>query len=76
LDILDLHRSGLTQRAIARKLGISRNTVKKYIEAPESCLKNPKSYQRKSVLDPYHNTIKAWLDEDEYYTPPGYTIDL
>ncbi len=68
MAILDLYRSGLTQRAIARKLGISRNTVKKYIEAPESCLKNPKSYQRKSLLDPYHNTIKAWLDEDEYYT--------
>jgi len=61
LDILDLHRSGLTQRAIARKLGISRNTVKKYIGAPGNCLKKPKPYQRKSLLDPYHNTIKAWL---------------
>jgi transposase len=68
LDILDLRRSGLTQRAIARKLGISRNTVKKFIETPESCLKNLKAYHRKSILDPYHNMIKAWLDEDEYYT--------
>ena len=68
MDILDLHRSGLTQRAIARKLGISRNTVKKYIEIPGSCLKNPKPYQRNSILDPYHGTIKAWLEEDEYYT--------
>ncbi|WP_084071284.1 helix-turn-helix domain-containing protein [Desulfocicer vacuolatum] len=42
MDILDLHRSGLTQRAIARRLGISRNTVKKYLESPEGCLKNPK----------------------------------
>lgn len=67
MDILDLHRSGLTQRTIARKLGISRNTVKKYIDAPESCLKNPKPYHRKSILDPYHRMIKAWLDEDEYY---------
>jgi predicted transcriptional regulator len=33
-----LHRKGLTQRAIARKLGISRNTVKKYIEEPELIL--------------------------------------
>ncbi len=31
LDILDLHRSGLTQRAIARRLRISHNTVKKYL---------------------------------------------
>ncbi|MBU8848599.1 MAG: helix-turn-helix domain-containing protein [Desulfobacterales bacterium] len=27
MDILDLHRSGLTQRAIIRKLGVSRNKV-------------------------------------------------
>jgi transposase len=67
LDILDLYRSGLTQRDIARKLGISRNTVKKYIENPESCLKDQEPYQRESILDPYHGTIKAWLDEDEYY---------
>ena len=68
MDILDLHRSGLSQRAIARRLGISRNTVKKYIETPESCLKNPKPYHRTSILDPYHKAIKAWLDEDGYYT--------
>ena len=38
MDILTLHRKGLKQRAIARKLGISRNTVKKYIENPELVL--------------------------------------
>ena len=38
MDILSLHRKGLKQRAIARKLGISRNTVKKYIEDPELAL--------------------------------------
>lgn len=68
MDILDLHRSGLTQRAIARKLGVSRNTVKKYIETPETCLEKTKPRQRPSVLDPYRNMIKAWLEEDEYYT--------
>lgn len=67
MDILDLYRSGLTQREISRKLGVSRNTVKKYIENPESCLKNQDTEQRKSILDPYQGTIKAWLDEDEYY---------
>ena len=35
LDIMMLRRNGHSQRAIARKLGISRNTVKKYIENPE-----------------------------------------
>lgn len=68
MDILDLHRSGYTQRTIARKLGISRNTVKKYIDTPENCLKAPQSYHRPSILDPYHEVINAWLDEDEYYT--------
>jgi transposase len=67
LDILDLYRSGLTQRAIARKLGISRNTVKKYIENPERCMKSKAYSQRQSILDPYEKLVKAWLDEDEYY---------
>lgn len=30
MEILLLKKRGLTQRQIARKLGISRNTVKKY----------------------------------------------
>lgn len=67
MEILDLHRSGLSQREIARKLGISRNTVKKYIENPESCIKDTDACQRQSILDPYEGAIKAWLDEDEYY---------
>jgi len=67
LEILDLHRSGLSQREIARKLGISRNTVKKYIENPESCIKDTGACERQSILDPYEGAIKAWLDEDEYY---------
>ena len=67
MEILDLHRSGLSQREIARKLGISRNTVKKYIENPESCIKDTDACQRQSILNPYEGAIKAWLDEDEYY---------
>ena len=53
MDILELHRSGLSQRAIARKLGISRNTVKKYIERPESGFTPSEKRCRKSVLDTY-----------------------
>ena len=68
MEILDLHRSGLSQRAIARRLGISRNTVKKYLDAPEEYLKNPPSYHRASILEPYYDAIKAWLEEDGYYT--------
>ena len=64
MDILTLHRKGLKQRAIARRLGISRNTVKKYIEDPELVLSPEKSRQRKSQLDPFQDNIDAWLEED------------
>lgn len=66
LDILTLHSRGFTQRAIARRLGISRNTVKKYIEEPERVLATDKPRRRKSQLDAYQENIRAWLDEDDY----------
>lgn len=68
MDIITLHRKGLKQRAIARKLGVSRNTVKKYIENPELAFEPPKSRKRKSQLDPYTDNIKAWIEEDSEYT--------
>lgn len=68
MDIITLHRRGMTQRAIARELGISRNTVKKYIENPDLAFERPQVPPRKSKLDPYTDTIKAWLEEDKGYT--------
>jgi len=68
LDILTLHRKGLKQRAIARKLGISRNTVKKYVENPHLVFEPPQFRNRKSLLDPYTDNIKAWIEEDSDYT--------
>jgi transposase len=32
MDIVALHRQGLSERKISEKLGIHRNTVKKYIQ--------------------------------------------
>ena len=32
MDIVALHRQGHSERAIARKIGIHRNTVKKHIQ--------------------------------------------
>jgi transposase len=68
LDILTLHRKGLKQRAIARKLGISRNTVKKYVENPHLVFEPARSRSRKSLLDSYKDNIKAWIEEDSDYT--------
>jgi len=62
-----LERKGLSQRQIAKKLGLSRNTVKKYIENqgyPEERTKP----RRKSLLDPFNGNIVFWLDEDLEYT--------
>ena len=67
MDILTLHRRGLKQRAIARKLGISRNTVKKYIDHPELAFAPARRRTRRSQLDAYQDNIRAWLEEDSNY---------
>jgi len=68
LDILMLNRKGMSQRTIAKKLGISRNTVKKYLDNPEFPGSRAGIRKRKSLLNPYHDTIKTWLEEDMEYT--------
>jgi Transposase and inactivated derivatives len=67
LDILLMKRKGLTQREIARKLGISRNTVKKYIEHQGYPEPDRSKINRKSLLDQFQGNIAAWLDEDMEY---------
>ena len=68
MDIMTLHRSGITQRAIARKLGVSRNTVKKYVDNPEPLSDRQRGRQRSSKLDRFKDNILAWLEEDMNYT--------
>ena len=65
MDIIGLHRQGLSERAIARKLGIHRNTVKKYIQ-PEQTPQYIKNKRRKSILTPYYQVIDDFLEEDDY----------
>ena len=67
MDILTLHRKGLKKREIARKLCISRNTVKKYIDNPQLAFEPFKGQPRPSKLDPFENNIKAWIEEDSQY---------
>lgn len=67
MDLLLLERKGLSQRQIAKKLGISRNTVKKYMEN-QGYPEERKYQQRKSLLDPFDDNIAFWLNEDLEYT--------
>jgi len=65
MDVFGLKRQGLGLRAIARKLGIHRNTVKKYLEG--RCMPAYRRSKRKdSILAPYYQVINDWLEEDSY----------
>jgi len=66
VDILYLHRQGLSQRQIAKRLGMSRHTVRRYIEHREQGLSR-KPRKRKSKLDKYVATVQAWIDQDPEY---------
>lgn len=60
MDILTLHRQGLSLREIYDKLGIHRTTATKYInqgQAPKYSMVNRKA----SIIDPYVQLIEEWL---------------
>lgn len=65
MDILTLHRQGLTNREISRRLGVHRNTVTRHIErgAPPEYRKQKR---KESILTPYHQLIEDWLAQDNY----------
>lgn len=62
--VFEIHRLkdiGFSRRQIARKLGMSRKTVTKYIKEPEKAGK-PAAW-RKSKLDPYREMIRETMDK-------------
>jgi transposase len=65
MDIISLHRQGLSMRAIAQKLGVHRNTVKKYIEGGTLPMYR-KTERKSSILDPYRQLIDDYLADDDY----------
>ena len=67
MDIVALKRQGLSERQIAKRLGISRPTVHKYLEDPQACERVQRRAGRDSKLDPYMGNIRAWLSEDPEY---------
>ncbi|ETR66987.1 MAG: integrase catalytic subunit [Candidatus Magnetoglobus multicellularis str. Araruama] len=68
LDIYSMERNGFSQRAIAKKLGISRQTVKKYLKDKELIFKGKKQKKRGSKLDAFDESIISYIREDEKYT--------
>ena len=64
LNIAFHNREGLSYRKIARKLGCSPRTVKKYVEHPELINQPRKSVPRPSLLDAYRDQIAHWLAQD------------
>ncbi len=62
VDIVSLHRQGLSIRAIARRLGVSRNTVRAALRRPGPPTRAPQQ-RPPSKLDPYRDYLLARLAE-------------
>ena len=65
MDIISLHRQGFSMRAIAKKLGIHRSTVKKHIEG-NAFPQYRKAKRQESIIDPYRQVIDDYLATDDY----------
>ena len=61
-SIWELHGEGLSLRAIARRTGVSRNTVRKYLRAPGLPVPSQRA-ERESLLDRYEDYIRQRLGE-------------
>jgi len=61
-EIHRLHNLGVNVRKIARKLRLSRQTVKRYIENPHS--EKQQKTPRSSKLDPFRDRIRQLLEQD------------
>lgn len=59
MKIQILHQQGLSQRAIAKQLGISRNTVKRYLRAKVDTPVYSARAKGKSLLDPFKSFLHS-----------------
>ena len=62
--IREMAVQGKPLRAIARELGLARNTVRKYVRGPTEAAARP---PRRSKLDPYKEQIRQWMEQDHLY---------
>ena len=59
--IHELAAQGLSLHAIARRLGLARNTVRKYVRGAAVPAARPTKPQK---LDPFKEQIRRWVHED------------
>src|SRR5258708_13132467 len=61
--IHELSAQGKSIRAIAREIGIARNTVRRYLRGKPEAVPRPK---RGPILDPYKPQIHPWIHADHF----------
>ena len=66
MDIFTLRRQGFSFRAIAHKLGIHRDTVKKYLQENHPPAERRRKNHKESILSPFRQTIEDYLHQDNY----------
>jgi transposase len=64
--IREMARAGKPVRAIAKELGIARNTVRKYVRSSAAGV--PRRKRKPSKLDPFKPQIRAWVEQDHLYS--------
>lgn len=62
--IRQLYRQGEGVSEIARRTGVSRNTVYKYLDEDDLSPRMPIPARRGRILDAHRALIESWLDED------------
>lgn len=62
-----VRRDGISQREAARRLGLSRNTVSKWLAHQEMVEpRYPRRAATSSILDPYKEQLDSWLKADSH----------
>lgn len=74
MEIKILHKQGMSSRAIARELGISRNTVKRYLQAKSEPPKYTPRPAVASLQDEYRDYIRQRIADAHPYKIPATVI--
>ncbi|VTN15739.1 transposase for insertion sequence IS100 [Klebsiella pneumoniae subsp. pneumoniae] len=74
MEIKILHKQGMSSRAIARELGISRNTVKRYLLAQSEPPKYTPRSAVASLLDEHRDYIRQRIADAHPYKIPATVI--